>query len=152
MPANGRMPANGIARRHPLQVPAVPADYFFRGAMSVDVMDLIEASQLRDDIPKFDVGDTVNVHVRVVEGEKERIQQFQGVVIAFGGAGARRTFTVRKISSSVGVERIFPLYSPKLATIDVVRHGSVRQSKLYYLRDLRGKAARIREKRYEDRS
>jgi len=115
-------------------------------------MDLIEASQLRDDIPKFDVGDTVNVHVRVVEGEKERIQQFQGVVIAFGGAGARRTFTVRKISSSVGVERIFPLYSPKLATIDVVRHGSVRQSKLYYLRDLRGKAARIREKRYEDRS
>lgn len=115
-------------------------------------MELIEATQLRDDIPKFGVGDTVNVHVRVVEGEKERIQQFQGVVIAFRGSGAKRTFTVRKISNSVGVERIFPLYSPKLATIEVVRNGRVRRSKLYYLRDLRGKAARIREKRQEGRS
>jgi large subunit ribosomal protein L19 len=119
--------------------------------MSVDVMSLIEATQLRDDIPEFGVGDTVNVHVRVVEGEKERIQQFQGVVLGFKGSEARRTFTVRKISNGVGVERIFPLYSPKIATIEVVRRGHVRRSKLYYLRDLRGKAARIREKRFEGR-
>ncbi len=120
--------------------------------MSTDVMNLIEATQLRDDIPEFEAGDTVNVHVRVVEGEKERIQQFQGVVLAFKGAAARRTFTVRKISNGVGVERIFPLNSPKLAKIDVVRRGRVRRSKLYYLRDLRGKAARIRERRFDETS
>ena len=115
-------------------------------------MSLVEATQLRDDIPEFAVGDTVNVHVRVVEGEKERIQQFQGVVLAFKGGGARRTFMVRKISNGVGVERVFPLYSPKLAKIDVVRQGRVRRSKLYYLRDLRGKAARIKERRFEGKS
>ena len=85
--------------------------------------------------------------MRVVEGEKERIQQYQGVVIAFKGSGSRRTFTVRKVSNGVGVERVFPLYSPKLATIEVVRLCSVRRSKLYYLRDLRGKASRIKERR-----
>ncbi|MEQ9103771.1 MAG: 50S ribosomal protein L19 [Rhodothermales bacterium] len=115
--------------------------------MATDVMNLIEESQKRDDIPDFSTGDTVNVHVRVIEGEKERIQQYQGVVIAFKGSGARRTFMVRKVSNSVGVERIFPLYSPKIAKIEVVREGSVRRAKLYYLRDRRGKAARIKERR-----
>lgn len=115
--------------------------------MATDVMNMIEESQKRDDIPEFAPGDTVNVHVRVVEGEKERIQQYQGVVIAFKGSGSRRTFMVRKVSNSVGVERIFPLYSPKIAKIEVVREGSVRRAKLYYLRDRRGKAARIKERR-----
>jgi len=115
--------------------------------MATDVMNLIEESQKRDDIPSFQAGDTVNVHVRVVEGEKERIQQYQGVVIAFKGSGARRTFMVRKVSNGVGVERIFPLFSPKLAKIELVREGSVRRAKLYYLRDRRGKAARIKERR-----
>jgi large subunit ribosomal protein L19 len=119
--------------------------------MATDLIKLIEATQLRDDIPEFDPGDTVNVHVRVVEGDKERIQQFQGTVIARKGEGARETFTVRKISNGVGVERVFPVYSPKLATIEVVRRGHVRRAKLYYLRDLRGKAARIREKRLDSR-
>jgi len=115
--------------------------------MATDLMNLIEATQKRDAIPSFEAGDTVNVHVRVVEGEKERIQQYQGVVIAFKGSGARRTFTVRKVSNSVGVERVFPLYSPKLAKIEVIREGSVRRAKIYYLRERRGKAARIKERR-----
>ena len=115
--------------------------------MATDLMNLIETSQKHDNVPDFTSGDTVNVHVRVVEGEKERIQQYQGVVIAFKGSGSRRTFTVRKVSNGVGVERVFPLYSPKLATIEVVRFGSVCRSKLYYLRDLRGKASRIKERR-----
>ncbi len=117
--------------------------------MSADLMKLVEGTQFRDDIPEFETGDSVNVHVRVVEGEKERIQQFQGVVISWHSSGARRTFTVRKISNGVGVERVFPLHSPKLAKIEVVRRGRTRQAKLYYLRNLRGKAARIREKRYD---
>jgi large subunit ribosomal protein L19 len=117
--------------------------------MATDMMKLIEATQLRDDLPDFAPGDTVNVHVRVVEGDKERIQQFQGTVIARKGAGARETFTVRKISNGVGVERVFPVHSPKLAQIEIVRRGHIRRAKLYYLRDLRGKAARIREKRLD---
>ncbi|WP_457653904.1 50S ribosomal protein L19 [Rhodocaloribacter sp.] len=115
--------------------------------MATDYINLVEATQLKDDIPEFAAGDTVNVHVRVVEGEKERVQQFQGVVIAFKGSGARRTFTVRKVSNGVGVERIFPVYSPKVAKIEVVRYGRVRRAKLYYLRERRGKSARIRERR-----
>ena len=115
--------------------------------MATDMMSLIEGTQLRDDIPEFAPGDTVNVHVRVIEGEKERIQQYQGVVIAIKGEGARRTFMVRKVSNGVGVERIFPIHSPKIARIEVVRHGRVRRAKLYYMRERRGKAARIREKR-----
>lgn len=115
--------------------------------MATDYMNLVEATQFRDDVPEFAAGDTVNVHVRVIEGNKERIQQFQGVVISFKGSGARRTFTVRKVSNGVGVERIFPLYSPKVAKIEVVRYGRVRRAKLYYLRERRGKAARIRERR-----
>ncbi|MGA0255195.1 MAG: 50S ribosomal protein L19 [Bacteroidetes bacterium] len=115
--------------------------------MATDLMNLIEASQKRDDLPEFEAGDTVNVHVRVVEGEKERIQQYQGVVIAFRASGARRTFTVRKVSNGVGVERVFPLNSPKIAKIEVVRRGSVRRAKLYYLRERVGKSARIKERR-----
>lgn len=117
--------------------------------MATDLMQLVEATQFRDDIPEFNSGDTVNVHVRVVEGDKERIQQYQGVVIGIRGSGANRTFTVRKVSSNIGVERIFPLYSPKIAKVEVIRQGRVRRAKLYYLRARRGKAARIKEKRFE---
>ena len=112
--------------------------------MANDIMGTIEATQLRE-VPEFNPGDTVNVHVRVIEGEKERIQQFQGVVISKNGEGSRKTFTVRKISNGVGVERVFPLHSPKIAQIVRVRRGIVRRAKLYYLRSLRGKAARIKE-------
>lgn len=107
----------------------------------------IEAQQLRTDLPEFRVGDTVRVHVRIKEGNRERIQNFEGVVIARKGQGATETFTVRKISYGVGVERIFPLHSPKIAELDVVRRGKVRRAKLYYLRNLSGKAARIKERR-----
>ncbi|AEN73761.1 50S ribosomal protein L19 [Rhodothermus marinus SG0.5JP17-172] len=116
--------------------------------MSDELIRLVEATQLRDDIPEFGPGDTVNVHVRVVEGDKERIQQFKGVVISIRGSGTRKTFTVRKVSNGVGVERIFPLYSPKIAKIEVLRRGHVRRAKLYYLRQRSGKSARIKEKRY----
>lgn len=114
--------------------------------MSTELMNLVEATQLRDDIPAFAPGDTVDVHVRVIEGSKERIQKFTGVVISMRGEGSKKTFTVRKVSNGVGVERIFPLYSPKLARIERVREGRVRRAKLFYLRELRGKAARIKEK------
>jgi len=109
--------------------------------------DIVESEYLRDDIPDFRPGDTVKVHVRVVEGNRERIQVFQGVVIARKGGGVRETFTVRKVSFGVGVERTFPLHSPIIAKIEVVSHGKVRRAKLYYLRDRVGKAARIKEKR-----
>ena len=105
----------------------------------MDKMKLIEAMQLKTDVPVFSPGDTINVHVRVVEGDKERIQQFQGVVIARRGAGLNSTFTVRKISDGVGVERIFPLHSPRIAKIDRVKEGKVRRAKLYYLRKLAAK-------------
>ncbi len=114
--------------------------------MATDLINLVESTQYRDDIPEFNAGDTVNVHVRVIEGEKQRIQQYQGVVIAFKGSGSRRTFTVRKISNGVGVERIFPLHSPRLAKIEIIRLGQVRRAKLYYLRERKGKAARIKER------
>ncbi len=114
--------------------------------MATDVMSLVEATQYREDLPEFGPGDTLSVHVRVVEGDKERIQRFEGVVLGFKGSGAGRTFTVRKVSGGVGVERIFPLYSPRLAGIDVVRRGKVRRAKLYYLRERRGKAARVKER------
>ena len=109
--------------------------------------DFIDKASLRDDIPDFGPGDTVKVHARVVEGNKERIQIFQGVVIARKGGGTRESFTVRKISGGIGVERVFPLHSPSIDKIEVVRHGKVRRAKLYYLRELRGKAARIEERR-----
>ncbi len=110
-------------------------------------LDLVAAAQMKTDIPAFHPGDTVNVHVKVIEGDKERIQVFQGVVINRKGAGINATFTVRKISEGIGVERIFPLHSPNIAKIENIRQGKVRRAKLYYLRNLRGKAARITEKR-----
>ena len=107
----------------------------------------LEQAQMKQNLPEFRAGDTVRVQVRIVEGNRERVQAFEGIVIALSGAGGRRTFTVRKVSYGVGVERIFPLHSPKLDTIEVVRRGQVRRAKLFYLRKLRGKAARIKEKR-----
>lgn len=109
--------------------------------------DLVEKTRLRDDIPGFRAGDTVRVHVRVAEAGRERIQVFQGVVIRRQGGGLRETFTARKMSFGVGVERTFPLHSPTIAKIEVVTRGRVRRAKLYYLRELRGKKARIRERR-----
>ena len=112
-----------------------------------DIMKLVESEHLNKEIPAFQPGDTVRVHVKVREGDKERIQVFQGVVIARRGGGTREMFTVRKVSGGVGVERMFPLYSPSIDKIEVERYGRVRRAKLYYLRDLRGKAARIEERR-----
>ncbi len=109
----------------------------------------VESLYIQKEQPEFRAGDTVRVHVRVVEGDKERIQVFQGVVIGRRGGGTRETFTVRKISGGIGVERIFPLHSPSLSRIEVIRRGKVRRAKLYYLRALRGKAARIEERRDE---
>src|SRR5881628_17347 len=108
-----------------------------------EIMKLVESRESRTDIPNFEPGDTVKVH----EGDKERIQVFQGLVISRKGGGTRQMFTVRKVSGGVGVERMFPLYSPSIDRIEVERHGRVRRAKLYYLRDLRGKAARIEEKK-----
>ena len=113
----------------------------------LNLSDVVEAPQLRTDVPDFSPGDTVKVNVRVVEGNRERIQTFQGVVIRRKGGGIRATFTVRKISFGVGVERTFPVHSPSIGSIERVTRGDVRRSKLYYLRDRVGKAARIKEKR-----
>jgi large subunit ribosomal protein L19 len=110
-------------------------------------VDVVESSRLRDDLPEFGPGDTVKVNVRVVEGTRSRIQVFEGVVIARKGGGLRETFTVRKVSFGVGVERTFPLHSPVIESLEVVRRGKVRRAKLYYLRDRVGKKARIKEKR-----
>jgi large subunit ribosomal protein L19 len=110
-------------------------------------LDSIDAASLRDDIPKFRSGDTLKVHVKVVEGTRSRVQVFQGVVIRRAGGGVRETFTVRKVSFGVGVERTFPVHSPIIDKIEVMTRGDVRRAKLYYLRSLRGKAAKIREKR-----
>jgi large subunit ribosomal protein L19 len=110
-------------------------------------VDLVEKPRLREDLPEFRPGDTVRVHVRVAEAGRERIQVFQGVVIRRRGGGLRETFTVRKVSFGVGVERTFPLHSPTIARIELVSRGRVRRAKLYYLRERRGKSARIRERR-----
>jgi large subunit ribosomal protein L19 len=109
--------------------------------------DLVDRANLRDDIPEFSPGDTVKVHVRVVEGTRERLQVFQGAVIRRQGSGVRETFTVRKVSFGVGVERTFPLHSPMYSKIERITEGDVRRAKLYYLRDRVGKAAKIKEKR-----
>ena len=114
---------------------------------SMDYIRAIERQQIREDIPAVKVGDNVKVHYRITEGDRTREQVFQGDVIRMSGAGARETFTVRKISFAVGVERTFPLHSPKIAKLEVVRHGDVHRAKLYYIRERVGKAARIREKR-----
>ena len=113
----------------------------------MNIIEVLEKEQLRSDIPQFAPGDTVRVHARIVEGTRERLQVFEGVVIARQGTGVRETFTVRRIASGVGVERLFPVHSPRIAKIEVTRRGIVRRAKLYYLRGLTGKAARIREKR-----
>ena len=113
----------------------------------MNIIQALEQEQLRSDIPEFAPGDTVRVHVKVVEGTRERIQAFEGVVIARSGTGVRETFTVRRSSYGVGVERTFPVHSPRLDKIQLVRRGIVRRAKLYYLRNLTGKAARIRERR-----
>lgn len=113
----------------------------------MNIIEILEKEQLRSDIPQFAPGDTVRVHARIVEGTRERIQVFEGVVIGRQGSGVRETFTVRRIASGVGVERLFPVHSPRIAKIEVTRRGIVRRAKLYYLRGLTGKAARIREKR-----
>jgi large subunit ribosomal protein L19 len=113
----------------------------------MNILESLEQELLRTDIPKFAPGDTVRVHVKVVEGNRERLQAYEGVVIKRQGSGARETFTVRRISYGVGVERTFPVHSPRVEKIEVVRRGIVRRAKLYYLRNLTGKAARIRERR-----
>jgi len=113
----------------------------------MNTLDALDAQSVRTDIPGFRAGDTLKVHVRVVEGNRSRIQIFQGVVIRRQGAGLRETFTIRKISFGVGVERTYPINSPMLDRIEVVTRGAVRRAKLYYLRDLRGKAAKIKERR-----
>lgn len=113
----------------------------------MNTLDSLDAASLRGDIPEFRPGDTLKVHVRVVEGNRSRVQVFAGVVIARSGGGVRETFTVRKVSFGVGVERTFPLHSPIIEKLEVERRGDVRRAKLYYLRNLRGKKAKIRERR-----
>ncbi|OLF13316.1 50S ribosomal protein L19 [Actinophytocola xanthii] len=113
----------------------------------MNTLDALDAKSLRSDIPDFRPGDTLKVHVRVIEGSRERVQVFKGAVIRRQGGGIRETFTVRKISFGVGVERTFPVHSPNIAQIEVDRRGDVRRAKLYYLRELRGKAAKIKERR-----
>ena len=109
------------------------------------IINALTSAQLRQDVPQFRAGDTISVAVRVVEGDKERIQNFEGIVISRRGSGLNETFTVRKMSNGVGVERIFPLHSPTIAKVDVVRSARVRRAKLYFLRELKGKAARMKE-------
>ncbi len=113
----------------------------------MNILDSLDAQSMRDDIPAFRPGDTVKVHVKVVEGNRSRVQIFTGVVIGRQGGGVRETFTVRKVSFGVGVERMFPVHSPVIEKIEVATRGDVRRAKLYYLRDLRGKAAKIKERR-----
>lgn len=111
-----------------------------------DIIRELEKEQLRSDLPKLEIGDTVRVYVKVVEGNRERLQNFEGIVIKMQGGGIRKTFTVRRISYGVGVERTFPFHSPRIGKIEVVRHGVVRRAKLYYLRERTGKAAKIKER------
>ena len=115
--------------------------------MKERLLEVVEKEFIREDIPVFKAGDTIKVHYRVIEGNKERIQMFEGVVIRVNGGGVAKTFTIRKMSSGIGVERIIPMYTPKIAKIEVLKVGKVRRSRLYYLRELRGKAARIKELR-----
>lgn len=112
-----------------------------------NIIDKIDAASLRDDVPDFRPGDTLDVHVKVIEGSTERTQLFKGFVLRRQGSGIRETFTVRKVSFGIGVERTFPVHSPNIEKIEVVRRGDVRRAKLYYMRELRGKAARIKERR-----
>src|SRR5688572_2496230 len=119
--------------------------------MSQQILDLVEKSSLKTEIADFSIGDTVDVHTKILEGDKERIQVFSGVVIARSGSGSREMFTVRRIVNNEGVERKFPLHSPRIAKIDIKRKSVVRRAKLYYLRDGLGKAVRLRERRLDDK-
>ena len=118
-----------------------------KGDLKLNIIEMLEKEQLKKDIPEFRPGDTVKVHAKIVEGTRERIQIFEGVVIARQGTGVREMFTVRRISYGVGVERMFPVHSPRVEKIEVVRRGKVRRAKLFYLRKLTGKAARIKERK-----
>jgi large subunit ribosomal protein L19 len=138
---------NPSARREPAAAGSGTYDHTEETAVMHTAIAEIEQAQTRPDIPDFRPGDTLRVHVRVTEGNRSRIQVFQGVVIRRQGSGARETFTVRKISYGVGVERTFPVHSPSIERIEPVSRGRVRRAKLYYLRELRGKAARIKERR-----
>lgn len=111
----------------------------------MNIVDIIEQENIKKDVPNFNIGDTVRVYVKVVEGDRERLQAFEGIVIARKNGSIRESFTVRRISFGIGVERTFPIHSPRIDKIEVVRHGKVRRAKLYYLRDLTGKAARVKE-------
>ena len=113
----------------------------------MNLVDQIEAKEMKKEVTDVHIGDTVKVHMRIVEGEKERIQVIEGVVIKMRGGGARKTLTVRKISFGIGVERIFPIHSPRVEKIDIVKRAKIRQAKLYYLRELRGKASRLKERK-----
>jgi large subunit ribosomal protein L19 len=128
-------------------VRTIVGDLWHREETTMQRLDAVDAASLRTDLPDFRPGDTLKVHVRVVEGNKSRVQVFQGVVIRRAGGGVRETFTVRKVSYGVGVERTFPVHSPILDKIEVVTRGDVRRAKLYYLRELRGKKAKIKERR-----
>ena len=149
MPPAARLP--GYARIDRLGdsyiVTQAPAAANSKEVSPMNTLDFVDQASLRDDIPDFGPGDTVNVHVKVIEGSKERIQVFKGVVLRRQGGGVRETFTVRKESYGVGVERTFPVHSPNIDHIDVVTRGDVRRAKLYYLRELRGKKAKIKELR-----
>ena len=144
LPRNGHHGLGTHDRERGAQAPLVSL------LAAMNTTDLVEKSYLRKGLPGFRPGDTVKVHARVVEGNRERVQVFQGVVIRRSGGGLRETFTVRKISFGVGVERTFPLHSPSIAKLEVVQRGHVRRAKLYYLRDLRGKKARIKERRIDE--
>src|SRR4030043_1718464 len=133
----------GVRRQYPKYSKLKTSNFIWK-EKKMNPMELVEREQLRTDLPDFRVGDTVRVHVKIVEGEKERIQPFEGVVIRKKRGGIRSTFTVRKISYGIGVERVFPIHSPRLDRIDVISRGKVRRAKLFYLRGLKGKAARIR--------
>jgi large subunit ribosomal protein L19 len=141
-------PVPSLPGAFPSVATAPPHDCYHRGRIfAMNTLDALDAQMLRSDIPAFRPGDTLKVHVKVIEGTRSRVQVFQGVVIRRHGAGARETFTVRKVSFGVGVERTFPVHSPNLDRIEVFTRGDVRRAKLYYLRELRGKAAKIKEKR-----
>src|SRR5574340_1233714 len=148
-PDRARLPDLGM--NQPRTAPRVPlgssAHATARMERPMNTLDFLDAKSLRSDIPEFRPGDTLNVHVKVIEGSKERVQVFKGVVIRRQGGGIRETFTVRKESYGVGVERTFPVHSPNIDHIEVLTRGDVRRAKLYYLRELRGKKAKIKEKR-----
>jgi large subunit ribosomal protein L19 len=134
-----------LRREIPLPISSSPSIYM--GGTQMDILQQVGRDQIRTDFPEYRVGDTVKVHYKIKEGSKERIQVFQGIVIQKRGAGVSKSFTVRKVSSGVGVERIFPQNSPNIDKLEIVRHGQVRRAKLFYLRQAKGKAGRIKERR-----